>query len=61
MGIAYTIMGAAEAASVDESVIIEAVKGNQLIARRIDADKAVILRTDIQAWLETMPDFRATI
>lgn len=58
--IAYTISGAAKAASVAESVIIEAVKGDALIARRIDGDSAVILHTDLQAWLEMMPDFRAT-
>ena len=58
--IAFSIKGAAKAASVTESVIIAAVKANVLRARRIDGDKAVILNTDIKAWLETLPDFRAT-
>jgi len=61
MGIAYTIKGAAAAASVTESHIIEAVKASRLVARRIDADNAVILRSDIQAWVESLPDFRATL
>ena len=59
--IAYSIKGAAKATSVAELVIITAVKANELIARRIDGDKAVILRSDIQTWLESRPDFRATI
>jgi len=59
--IAYTIEGAAAAASVSEAVIIDAVKANQLIARRIDTDKAVIMHRDIETWLGTLPNFRETI
>ncbi|MCU1545030.1 MAG: hypothetical protein JWP30_130, partial [Homoserinimonas sp.] len=40
-----------------EQVIIAAVKPKRLIARRIDGDKAIILRTDIQAWRESLPTF----
>jgi hypothetical protein len=65
MSIAYTIQGAAEAACVAQLVIIAAVKGNHLIARRIESDaaidKVIILHTDLQAWAEKLPDFRATL
>lgn len=65
MSIAYSIQGAAAAAAVTELVIIQAVKANLLIARRVPTgapvDTAIILRTDLQAWAETLPNFRETI
>lgn len=65
MSIAYSIQGAANAVAVAELVIIAAVKAEMLIARRVESeaaiDKAIILHTDLQAWAETLPNFRETI
>jgi hypothetical protein len=55
--IAYTIAGAAKTASVTEEIIVAAVKDHKLIARRIEGKRAVILGTDIQAWLEGRPSY----
>ena len=55
--IAYTIAGAASAASVTEEIIVKAVKRHELIARRIEGKRAVILDSDIQAWLEAKPSY----
>lgn len=55
--IAYTIAKAAHAASVTEEIIVAAVRDHELIARRIEGKRAVILATDIQAWLEGKPSY----
>ena len=55
--IAYTIADAATAASVTEEIIVTAVKRHELIARRIEGHRAVILDSDIQAWLESKPSY----
>ena len=55
--IAYTIKGAAKVASVTEDIIVTAVKRNELVARRIEGKRAVLLATDIQAWLENKPSY----
>ncbi|WP_166789310.1 MULTISPECIES: hypothetical protein [unclassified Cryobacterium] len=54
MGIAYTVQGAASAASVTEHAILVALKENRLVARDMEGVR-IILRTDIQAWLEGLP------
>jgi hypothetical protein len=55
--VAYTIAGAAKAASVTEDIIVSAVKAGDLIARRLEGKRAVILRKDIQGWLEQLPSY----
>ena len=55
--IAYTIAGAADAASVPEDIIVTAVQRRELVARRVKGKRAVILATDIQAWVESMPSY----
>ena len=55
--IAYTIADAAQAASVTEEMIVKAVKHHELIARRIEGKRAVILDSDIQTWLEGKPSY----
>ena len=55
--IAYTIAGAASAASVTEEIIVRAVKQHELIARCIEGERAVILDSDIQVWLEGKPNY----
>ena len=56
MGIAYTINTAAVAASVEKSDIAFAIQGGQLRARRLGFNP-LILRNDLQTWLDGLPDF----
>lgn len=55
--IAYTIAGAAKAASVTEEIIIDAVKQGELVARRVCGKRTVLLASDLQAWLENKPSY----
>lgn len=54
--LAYTFPEAARIASAKEPTIVQAVRAGALTARRIDG-KGVILRTDLQTWLEAQPLF----
>jgi len=54
MGIAYTIEKASEATSLTEHAIRLAIKEGRLEVRVLDGQK-LLLRTDIQTWLETLP------
>jgi len=56
MGMAYTITSAAQAASVEKSDIALAIQEGRLRARRIRGNP-LILRTDLQTWLDSLPDF----
>lgn len=52
--LAYTLAGAAEATGYSLSIIKQAVeKGN--LTRRYANRKPVILATELQAWLESLP------
>jgi len=56
--IGYTITEAACAAGVEVRDIEVAVSSGHLAARRVlclGKDRAIVLRDDIQAWLDTMP------
>jgi hypothetical protein len=55
--IAFNITGAAGVAAVTEDIIIAAVKRRELIARRVEGKRTVILGTDIQAWISHMPSY----
>ena len=55
--IGYTIVSAAEAAGVSVHDIEDAIRSRALVARRAAGDKAVILGTDLGAWLETLPNW----
>jgi len=59
MRIGYSIAGAAKAASVQEYIIVEAVRSNELIARSMGGSDVVILATDIQSWLESKPSLNS--
>ena len=52
--IGYGFNDAAEAAGVRKQDIAHAVRSGLLIAHRVN-DEPVILRTDIQAWIESQP------
>jgi len=54
--IAHCIESAAEAASVKESDIAAAIRSGLLRARRLN-DQALILSTDLHAWVESLPEF----
>ena len=56
MGMAYTIATAALAVSVRKSTIVTAIQSGELVARRMDGT-AIILSTDIQAWLSDQPNY----
>ena len=57
--VAYSIRDAAEAAAVDVLDVEIAIKAGELTAHRVGA-KAVVLASDIQSWLEHMPEWVAT-
>ena len=52
--IAYNIKSAASATSLTEHAIKLAIREDRLIARELDG-MMLILRTDIQGWLESLP------
>ena len=58
--IAYSLAGAARAASVEKHDIIDAIKNDQLVARCVKDDKVVVLNSDIQTWLESKPNYRSS-
>lgn len=55
--IAFSIKGAARTAAVTEEIIVAAVKNRDLIARRIEGKRIVILASDIAAWLKAKPSY----
>ena len=57
--IGYGFNDAAEAAGVRKQDIARAVRLGNLMAHRIN-DEPVILGTDIQAWIESTPNWLAT-
>jgi len=54
--IAHNIESAAEATSVRECDIATAIRHGELQAHRLNG-QALILSTDLQAWVEKMPIF----
>lgn len=54
--IAYTIELAATAASVETADIAAAIQEGNLRARKVGLNP-LILRSDLQTWLETLPEF----
>ena len=57
--VAFSIRDAAVAAGVDVIDVEVAIKAGELTAHRVGA-KAIVLASDIQAWLEHMPEWIAT-
>ena len=55
--IAYSLAGAARAASVDKYDIVDAIKKDQLVAHVVRDDKVVVLSSDIQTWLASKPSY----
>lgn len=55
--LAYTIPDAAEAAGVGETVLRDAIDKGDL-PRRYPSARPVILATDLQEWLESLPHER---
>jgi len=55
--VAYTIKETAEVASVDKSTVVLAIQEGRLIARAINGT-AIVLRTDIETWLGSLPIYR---
>jgi hypothetical protein len=55
MGLAFTIAAAAIASSVTEHAIELAIRERRLRVRHLDG-VPLILRTDIEKWLEALPD-----
>lgn len=52
--LAYTVVEAAEEASVDMAAVVRAVQDGELRARRVNDDLRV-LHCDLAAWLEECP------
>jgi hypothetical protein len=55
MGLAFTIATASIATSLSEHAIEIAIRERWLRARHLDGTP-IILRTDLQVWLESLPD-----
>lgn len=60
MRVAYTLEEAAVSAAVEKRDIIQAIKARELQARAV-AGRAVVLKSDVQKWLERQPDFYTAI
>ena len=54
--VAYTIKGAAKAASVEKAAVVLAIQDGALSGRLVHGG-IVILKTDLHAWLEAQPDY----
>lgn len=54
--VAYTIRQAAASAEVDESDILGAIRSGSLTAHVI-RQKALILRADVQSWVQGLPGY----
>lgn len=54
--IGFTIKAAAEVSAVDRSTIVRAVQDGRLRARQVE-DQMVILRCDLESWLEGHPTY----
>jgi len=58
--LALTLEQAAEAASMLERDIIDAIRAGDLTSR-LHGHKILVLRPDLQAWLETLPVYEPTL
>lgn len=54
--LAYGIRSAAQAASVTEQDLAQAIQDGNLRARKLNVEP-LILRADLDRWLESLPDF----
>jgi excisionase family DNA binding protein len=53
--LAYGIAEAMQAASVGRTLLYEAIAAKRLRARKA-GNRTLILKTDLQAWLESLPE-----
>jgi len=54
----FSVAGAAKAAQVERSVIVDAVKDGTLAARQLGGQPK-ILACDMKAWLKALPDYKS--
>lgn len=58
--VAYNIARAAKATEVTKATIVTAIQDGHLIGRRVEGT-IIILRTDLHAWAESLPDYLLTM